>query len=67
MELNGLPAAPVAHLEAGQWRVCDPASWLRQSGGNLSVCITRGALFSQHGSTVYALDILSVNDLGFSD
>lgn len=43
----------------------DPASWPGQSGGNLSVCVTHGALFSQHGTSVYAPDILPVNDLAF--
>lgn len=45
----------------------DPASWPGRSGGNLSVCVTHGALFSQHGSAVYAPDILPVNDLVSSD
>lgn len=48
-------------------RGSDPASWPGQSGGNPSVCVTHGALFSQHGSAVYAPDILPVNDLVSSD
>lgn len=48
-------------------RAATRASWPGQSGGNLSVCVTHGALFSQHGSAVYAPDILPVNDLVSSD
>lgn len=44
----------------------DPASWPRQSGGNLCVCVTHGAMFSQRGSALYALHILSVEDFSSS-
>lgn len=60
------PAAPVSHLEAGQRRAVIRLPGLDR-GGNLTVCVTHGALFSQHGGTVYGADILPVNDLVSSD
>lgn len=66
LELNGLPAAPVAHLEAGRQRAVTQLPGLH-TVDLISVCVTHGALFSQHGSTVYGPDVLSVNDLVSSD
>lgn len=66
MELNELPEAPVAHLEARQQRAVTQLPGLDRVD-LISICVTHRILFSQHGSAVYGPDILSVNDLVSSD